>query len=145
VTRAERGETLLELVIAVAVMGVAVVAIVGGMGTAVMMSDIHRKQATAGATARDYAETAQAWVAGGHYDAGTAPDYRPATVGYVAPSGYSAAQVSVTCWNGSAWTGCAQAQQGLEQLAVQVSSVDGRASEQVVVVLRKPCGTAQCA
>jgi len=136
----ERGETLLELVVAVAIMGVAIVGIIGGMGVGIMMSDIHRKQATAGTAARDYAETAEAWVAAGHYDAGTAPDYTPATVHYTTPAGYTATAVSVTCWNGvSAWQSCGSTQKGLEQLTVQVASADGRASERIVVVLRKPC------
>jgi len=48
----ERGETLLELVVAVTIMGLAVAAIVGGMATSIMMSDIHRQEARAGAAAR---------------------------------------------------------------------------------------------
>jgi len=136
----DRGETLLELVVAVAIMGVAIVAIIGGMSVGIMMSDIHRKQATAGTAARDYAETAEAWVAAGHYDASTTPVYTPATVHYSAPAGYTATQVSVSCWTGAgAWQSCASNQKGLEQLTVQVASNDGRASERVAVVLRKPC------
>ena len=45
----ERGESLLELMISVTILGVAVVAVVAGLGTAVLVSDAHRKQATAGA------------------------------------------------------------------------------------------------
>jgi type II secretory pathway pseudopilin PulG len=52
----EQGETLLELLIAISIMGVAVVSIIGGLVTSVLISDIHRKQATAGASVRDYGE-----------------------------------------------------------------------------------------
>lgn len=137
----DRGESLLELVIAVVIMGVAVVAIVGGLATSIMVSDIHRKQATAGAYARDYAETIEAWVAAGHYDGGPAPDYAPAIVGFTPPTGFTASVRSVTCWNtgGSNWHSCGT-DVGLEQVTVQVLSGDGRAAEQVVLVLRRPCG-----
>ncbi len=109
----DRGETLLELVVAVAIMAVAVVAIVGGMSTSIMVSDIHRKQARAGAAARDYAEAAVTWVAGGHYDASATPRYDATTVGYAAPSGYTAAAVSVSCWDGAAWKACPSTGTGL--------------------------------
>ena len=59
---AERGETLLELLIAVVILGVVVVAVVGGFATATITSDIHRKQSTAGAYAKDYAEAIQTAV-----------------------------------------------------------------------------------
>ena len=43
----ERGETLLELVIASALLGLVVVAIVGGLATTVLGSHVHREQADA--------------------------------------------------------------------------------------------------
>jgi Tfp pilus assembly protein PilV len=137
----DRGESLLELLIAVVIMGVTVVAIVGGLATSILVSDMHRKQATAGAYARDYAETIEAWVAAGHYDANSAPNYAPATVGFSAPTGFTASAQSVRCWNtlGSSWQTCGT-DVGLQQVTVQVRSADGRAAEQVVVVLRKRCG-----
>ncbi|MDQ1740524.1 MAG: hypothetical protein QOE53_2176, partial [Pseudonocardiales bacterium] len=55
----DRGETLLELLIALAIMSIAVVAIVGGLVAGIAMSDIHRKQSTAGAAVRDYAENVE--------------------------------------------------------------------------------------
>src|SRR5262249_20079284 len=42
----DRGETLIELLVAMLIMGTATVAVVGGLGTAILMSDVHRKQAT---------------------------------------------------------------------------------------------------
>ena len=47
----DRGETLLELLIAVVIMGVAVVAVVAALVNSVQLSDVHRKQATAAAKA----------------------------------------------------------------------------------------------
>src|SRR5664279_767957 len=102
----DEGETLIELIIAVAIMGIAVVAIVGGIATAIFMSDIHRKQATAGAYVRNYAEAVETYVAAGHFDTSAPPDYSAPTV--LSPStwtsftsdnpGFSSPVVSVQCW-----------------------------------------------
>jgi type II secretory pathway pseudopilin PulG len=61
----DRGETLIELIVALAIMGITVVAIVSGIATGIVMSDIHRKQATAGAVVRQYAEAIENDVAAG--------------------------------------------------------------------------------
>jgi type II secretory pathway pseudopilin PulG len=135
--RGERGETLLELVIAVMIMGVAMVAIVGGLAVSIRMSDIHRKQATAGTAARDYAEALETSVAkGGYVDA--CHSTTPYTTVYTVPSGYSSA-VAVQYWTGSAWTSSCTTDIGLQQVTVTVTSSDQRAAETVTVVLRKPC------
>lgn len=142
--RGQRGDTLLELVVAVLLMGITVVVIVGGLTTAVMMSDIHRKQATAGVAVRDYAEAVQNSVAGGNYTAcaGTTTYATPA--GFAAPTGYTATVVggSVRYWNGTTWQATCGTDTGLQRLALRVSSDDGRASEQVVIVIRRRCGLA---
>ncbi|MFC0548797.1 prepilin-type N-terminal cleavage/methylation domain-containing protein [Kutzneria chonburiensis] len=134
----DRGETLLELLIAVVIMGVAVVAVVGALVNSVQLSDVHRKQATAAAAVRDYGEAITNAVAGGGYVAcAGAGSY---ATGFTVPSGYAKSVVSVRYWNGSAWqVGCTP-DTGLQQLTIKVASADDRASEQLVVVVRKPCG-----
>src|SRR5450759_1103091 len=102
----DEGETLIELMIAVAIMGIVVVAIVGGIATFILMSDIHRKQATAGAYVRNYAEAVETYVAAGHFDTSAPPNYSAPTVLY--PSnwtsftsdnpGFGSPVVSVQCW-----------------------------------------------
>jgi Tfp pilus assembly protein PilV len=133
--RDDRGESLLELLIAVAIMGVAVTAIIGGIGVSVMMSDIHRKQATAGTAVRDYGE---AIMAGGYVSCATTASY-PAAAGSI-PAGYAASVTSLKYWTGTTWASSCAPDKGLQQLTLQVASGDGRASESLVVVVRKPCG-----
>jgi type II secretory pathway pseudopilin PulG len=130
----DRGESLLELIVAVTIMGIAVVAIVGSLGTAVLMSDIHRKQATAGASARDYAEAVETAVATTGYVA-CASSY---PTGFSAPTGYVASG-SMAYWNGTGWQATCTTDTGVQQFTAQVASGDGRAVESVVVVLRRPC------
>lgn len=137
----DRGETLLELLISLAIMSIAVVAVVGGLVTSIAVSDIHRKQSTAGAAVRDYAENVEKHVAGTGYTACAAPSaYAPGAVGFTAPSGYTASAVTVRYWSGTAWAASPCTDVGLQELTVQVASSDNRATERLVLVLRKPCG-----
>lgn len=147
--RGDRGESLIEILIATAIMGVALVAVLGSVGIGVLMSDVHRKQATAGASVRAYAEGLQAWVAAAqdHYKAcGTEPVYG-AWSGYTPPTGYTRSVVdgSIRYWTGTAWTtacGTGQPDKGLQQLTLQVASDDGRAAERLTLTLRNRCGLA---
>jgi type II secretory pathway pseudopilin PulG len=138
--RQERGESLLELVVAISLMGVAIVAVMSALTTTVLLSDVQRKQATAGVTVRDYAEALQQYVADGHYVA-CASSY--SVPGFVAPEGFAAKVVagSVLYWSiGAAWLPLCLIDSGLQRVRVSVASTDGRASEYMYVVLRRPCG-----
>ncbi|MFF0264211.1 prepilin-type N-terminal cleavage/methylation domain-containing protein [Kribbella sp. NPDC004536] len=141
-TTDESGESLLELLIAVAIMGIAVVAIMAGLVTSVLVSDVHRKQATAGTAVRDYAEAIQTFVANGNYvdSCGSITPYNLPS--FTVPTGYTKSVVagSVRYWSGSSWQTSCATDLGLQRLILQVASNDGRASERVTVVLRKPCG-----
>jgi prepilin-type N-terminal cleavage/methylation domain-containing protein len=58
----ERGETLVELVVALAILGIAAVAIMAGLMLSVRTSDEHRKLSTSGAYVRSWAEAIQTSV-----------------------------------------------------------------------------------
>ena len=137
--RSDRGESLLELVVAIALMGVAIVAVMSGLTTTVLLSDVQRKEATAGSVVRNYASALQQFVASGHYVA-CAGSY--AVPGFVPPAGFTARVVagSVKYWTGALWLPLCLPDRGLQKLRVSVESTDGRASEYLDVVLRKPCG-----
>lgn len=136
----ERGESLLELVVAITLMGVAIVAVMSGLTTTLLMSDVQRKQAAAGVAVRDYAEALQQYVAAGHYVACSSSYSVP---GFVAPEGFAAKVVagSVQYWSiGAAWLPLCLLDSGLQRARVSVTSTDGRATEYLYVVLRRPCG-----
>lgn len=135
----DEGETLVELIIAVAIMGIAVVAIVGGVATSILMSDVHRKQASAGAYVRNYAAALDKYVAAGGFDASAKPDYLPAAVGFAGlPPGFTARPTSVKCWNddNTGFVSCGSSSTA-QQVTLSVASTDSRASESLVVWVRK--------
>jgi prepilin-type N-terminal cleavage/methylation domain-containing protein len=138
----ERGDTLVELLVAVVIMGIAVVAVAGGVATSIRMSDIHRKQAAAGAYVRDFAEaieTAIATVPTGYIPC-AAPGAYDAAYPF-AVSGFSRDSIAVDYWNGLAFVStCTVATDlGVQRLSLRVASADTRVSETMVIIVRKPC------
>ena len=139
----DEGETLIELIIAVAIMGIAVVAIVSGLVTSILMSDVHRKQATAATYVRDYAEAIENVVAGGGYAACNATSYAGTAVAGFDATKYQKSFVtgSAKYWNGTSWQSiCPAVDAGLQQMVLQVNSIDNRATETLAIIVRNPCG-----
>ena len=132
----DRGAALLEVLMAVVILALAGAAVLGGLVTSISVSDVHRKQATAGAVARDYAER----IAGSTYvECGGPSAYALAPASVPVPSGFVADVSSVEYWNSSTktWGGsCSSA--GLQRVTVVASSADGRGTERSVVVVRQP-------
>jgi type II secretory pathway pseudopilin PulG len=147
----DEGETLLELVISVVILGISIVAILGGFATSIRMSDVHRKEANAGATVRDYGEWISNYVAtsASGYAAcaqrGVSSPYAPTAVGFTTtPANYTASVTDVSYWNanGTAFIStCPATDQGVERLTLTVVSSDTRASESLSIVIRRPCRT----
>jgi len=137
----DRGESLIELLVSLTIIGVAVVAVVGAFSASILMSDVHRKQATAGTAVRGYAESVEATIANGGYVACAAKTTYETPAGYVTPSGYTSEVVagSVQYWTGTGWQSSCSVDLGLQRLTLQVASTDGRAREQLTIVVRKPC------
>jgi len=146
-TRDDRGETLVELMVALAIMGTAVIALVGGIGTFVHTSDIHRKQAKSQAYLRQFAENLQSRMAAyptGYTEcaAGTTPTGTYDGSAPVVDAGYQAHVTDVYVWNRttSLYTKCpAAGDAGVQRLSLKVWTNDGRASETLDIILRKPC------
>src|SRR4051812_14134644 len=93
--RNDSGETLIEVLVAIVILGIAAVAILGGLQLSVAASDIHRKQTTGGAYARSYAEAVERYVAAdpsNYRPCATANAYTPVAVGFggALPPGFAA-------------------------------------------------------
>jgi hypothetical protein len=120
------------------------------------MSDIHRKEATAGAYVRDYADAIESFVTGsatvktGYTPCPPANPTAPATTyqaAYTIPdTHYTANPPGIAYWDTStspaSWntSGCpSNGDSGIQRLSLSVSSNDGRANEKLVIVIRLPC------
>jgi type II secretory pathway pseudopilin PulG len=152
-TRDDRGETLVELMVALAIMGTAVIALVGGIGTFVHTSDIHRKQAKSQAFLREFAETLQSSMA--TYPTGYVACTTDASTGspwltyenlYNVPVAdrpmYKVHVLGVAVWNRTTatYTTCpAAGDAGVQRVTLQVYTADTRADERLDIIVRKPC------
>lgn len=145
--RSDTGATLVETLVALAILGIAAVAILGGLRLSVMTSDIHRKQVSDGAYVRGYAEAIEAYLdtTGNYVKCAGANAYTPALVGYTVPSGHTAQQAAAEplAGDGSVATSgsCPTRDQGVQRVRLTVSSNDGRATETLTLVVRRSCAT----
>jgi prepilin-type N-terminal cleavage/methylation domain-containing protein len=141
----DRGESLIELLVAIVILGIAAVAVLAGLQLSVTTSDIHRKQTTGGAYARSYAEAIERYVAqasSNYVPCAGAVDYDAATVGFTAPDGFTATHAParrVPPGGGPAGP-CAANDTGVQQIDITLTSGDGRAAERLSVIIRRPCG-----
>jgi Tfp pilus assembly protein PilV len=139
----DRGETLIEVVMSMTVMSIAVVALVGGLATAIIMSDMHRKQAKAGAYLRAYTEfieTKMAASPSAYAACGTKATYN-AYVYTPSDATFHATVEDVSYWDGtSAFVGSCTTDPGVQKLTLHVYSDNPRAVNEILsLVIRKPC------
>lgn len=140
---ADRGETLVELVVTIAVMGLAVVAIVGAIANSIMLSALHRKQTEAGVYVRAIAERVESHIGApttGYTNCATwANDYSSFYPVSPAP-GYTDTG-TVQYWNPATSTfgSSCGTDYGVQRITLQVSTTDGRVTETLIIVVRKPC------
>jgi Tfp pilus assembly protein PilV len=130
----DSGSSLVDILLAVGIMGVAMASIVGGMMTASIGADVSRQTAEAQQLTRTYAES----VAADTY-VGCATSY-PAT-GFSLPAGFVRTTV-VTYWNGTTFaSACPATDSGLQRVSVTIKSSDDRAADTLLFTKRvKPTG-----
>lgn len=98
------GETLIELLISVAILGIAAVAIVNGLGALVVGTDVHRLQSTGGTLLLSAADAVKSTTTTYTPCATTASYAGAITSAVTLPSGWTAPTVqSVAYWNGTAF------------------------------------------
>jgi type II secretory pathway pseudopilin PulG len=137
----ESGETLIELLMAMSILGLGVVAIVGGIGSSIFLSDVHRKEATAGAVVRTYAEAIEGVVAASPtaYVDCAVPSAYATPAGFSSPSGFTSSVTSVRYWSGTAFASSCPSDSGVQKVELRVTSGDTRAVETQSVIIREPC------
>lgn len=139
--RDERGESLVEIMVAVVILGIAAVAMLSGLWMSVKASNQNRNEATGGAYVRSFAEAIQNHIdSSGYASCGAAlATYQGVAVPDL-PGSYTKAVANVQSWNGSAWAACTA--DGIQRVQLTVTS-DGdathRVSETLTVILRRPC------
>lgn len=155
--RSDRGETLVELLVAMAILGIAGVAIMTGLMVSVKTSDQHSKAATGGAYVRNWAERIQTAndasrklpacgsASASYLGVGSTLVSESTTDALTSSFTLSLATDSVQTaqimsWNGSAWGACAEHRTQRVLLRIK-SSGDATHSfeETLTVILRDPC------
>ena len=116
--RRDEGMTLVEVLLAVAILGIGVTVVVGGMMTSIKVSDQGRRSAEGQTAIRAYAEA----VAGVGYTACAATYAAP---GFTPPAGWTAAAVAVSYWNGSTFVTTCGTDSGLQRVRLRLTSPDG--------------------
>jgi type II secretory pathway pseudopilin PulG len=141
--RPDGGLTLVELVVAIALLGMGVVAILSAYATLIVTGDRARKHGDVGTV---IAAASAAVVDPGrnpYEPCASSGSYDP-TRGITLPSGLTADHVTVTAvryWDGTSFQAtCYDDSVGsfsrLQEIAVRVESADGRVSEVLTVVKR---------
>jgi prepilin-type N-terminal cleavage/methylation domain-containing protein len=122
----EAGFSLIELLIATAIMGIAVVALVYGMGTLFNSSSQNRQSTTAAIVARSYVEALDVAVA--QSGAWCSSSY---TVSYTPPTGYTVTPTVGACPANNATT------PQFQTVSISVAAPSG-STEKLTVVERQP-------
>lgn len=159
----QRGDTLLEIVISIAIMGIALLALLAAVGTGVATSGVHRQSVLGSTSVRDLAEAVQAapyTACASSYVPSPVPTASgftyvisvPSVLAYPSsapvPSG-SPAPVPAPTWEAqSACTSVTTTPTpyrndlGAQQVRIVVSPADPRSrAETLVIVKRRPCPT----
>lgn len=143
--RDDAGETLIELLVAVVVIGIATTAVLGGLVVAVDSSALARNESRVQAALRSWAEQLSAVGDTGayRYVPCAAPSAFPAPD--VVPSGFTATVTAVEYWTGSAWTATCGTDAGVQRVTLRVTApgrVYSTVTQSLGVVVRRPCASA---
>jgi type II secretory pathway pseudopilin PulG len=121
----ERGETLLELLITLTIMGGVVIAVLAGIATAADTSDANKKEIGVEVVLRDYAEA----VMGAAYNGCLVPT----GIVYTPPAGYAVSTPVVTgCYDGASTSGgySGSSDGGTVRLRLEAHSTDSATNRQ---------------
>jgi prepilin-type N-terminal cleavage/methylation domain-containing protein len=134
------GVTLIELLITLIVLSIAFLVILGGMTTAVVLSDLHRRQAKSETIVRQFAEAIKA---SSYENCGTTSSY---ALVYSSPdTRFTTSVTEVKIWSGTAFVsadvtpGCPTSiDSGIQLITLRVDLQSSRGIEEVSIVKRRP-------
>ncbi len=133
----ERGDTLVEVMMTVAIVGIAFTGILTGLATAINLSAMDRGDANVRTVLVSASESVKSQTYVPCPDANN-NSYNP-TSGVTLPSGWSSSNVVVTQlygWNGTSFTTCPATDQKLQLIAVRATSPDGRSTDSIEIIKR---------
>jgi type II secretory pathway pseudopilin PulG len=140
VTRSDSGETLLEMVISIAILGVCVVGIGAGMAIGSKTASIQSAQASASASLHNDAEALQGTYA---TCSGLTPPNYVSIEGLTAPSSnFNGPTATIVFWNATSGafdtSTCPEPGKdpGLQQVTLSLATKDGLVAESLIVILR---------
>jgi prepilin-type N-terminal cleavage/methylation domain-containing protein len=128
----DAGFSLVETLVGIAILGVGVLTVVGGMMTSITVGDLDRRQADGQTALRTYAEA----VVGDTYT-GCTTSYPAAA--FSVPTGWTAS-MTVAYWSTatSTFTSTCGTDSGLQRVTLTVSATDGRGTESLSLGKRAP-------
>lgn len=137
----DRGESLIELLVSITILGVAASALLTGMGAAVTTSGYHTRQAQQVESVRNFVEAVVATSYVACAASYAPPGYGPTDTPRLAPAGYVLTANVTGYASGAGFSpSCPATDEGAQQVQIRITQVDSRVrDEQFTVVKRKPC------
>jgi type II secretory pathway pseudopilin PulG len=133
----DAGETLVELLVTVVILGIATSGISAALLATVDASGLHRQQVLARAALRSWAEQIGT---GTYVNCAVASNF--AAPSPALPSGLTAAVAGVSYWNGTSFAGSCGVDTGVQKVRLRITAANGLStplSREVEVIVRKPC------
>lgn len=127
----DRGETLLEVVVAIMILGICVLAVGSSIALSSKMSGVHRTQAELSKVLHNYAEQL------GSVAYSPCSTTTPASYSLSPQPGFAPPTITVSYWTGSAFGSCPGTDLGLQKVTIAVASADNGVSDSLSVVLRQ--------
>jgi Tfp pilus assembly protein PilV len=141
----DRGESLVELLVTVLIIGTSVVGVLGAVATAVGASTLDRRQVQAQTVLRTWGERIAAVDDAGYGDCRSASGVAATTPApSPLPAGFTASVTDVSFWNGTAYvaTCTAGSDPGVRRVTLRLeadSMLYPGFTRDLDVVVRKPC------
>jgi hypothetical protein len=131
----DAGESLVELLVAILIMGITVVIVVGGLATSVMVSGTSRQQGQAVAHLKSFTANVDGIATAGYQNCATSTTYAPT---YSPGGGFSAEIVDVFYWTGSGWADACTTDTGVQRITLRVWHTGYNVEERTDLIIRRP-------